>query len=104
MLRESFFTEHFILIYGILLQTDYFGSVLKGDAGNPSLLYKFTSGTFDQPYRTATGFSTPLPETIISFPCMIAFAGTKILSDPAIVNPLRTRKGSQPKSINLSAA
>ena len=43
-------------------------SVLKGDAGNPSLLNKVGNAALPQPYRTATGFLIVLLDTIIQSP------------------------------------
>ena len=46
-------------IYFLPTVTPGQSSVRKGEAGKPSLLYKFTSsGLSAQPYRSATGFST----------------------------------------------
>ena len=77
---------------GMSVYTVYQLSVLKGDAGNPSALYKLaSSGLSAHAYRTATGFFT-------AFACIqppyypvsdYALAQTNFLSAPAIANDFR---------------
>lgn len=53
----------------------YIYLVVKGDAGKPSLLYKFApEGLSAQAYRTFIGLETCLFHTITVFPLIIALA------------------------------
>lgn len=60
-------------------------SVLNDDDGRPAPLKRFGSAVFDHANLTAVGFGTLSLETRIVLPSMVAVAGTKVLSLPAIV-------------------
>lgn len=60
--------------YSMVLKNIYQSSVLKGDAGKPSALYKQASGFIAQAYLTATGTGTFLQLTITLLPVIIASA------------------------------
>src|SRR5438094_886793 len=64
-------------------------SVLNGDAGKPSLLYKFgLTGLSAHAYLTQIGLATSSFQTIILLPSNFAFAQTNFLSAPATANSL----------------
>src|SRR5439155_1823422 len=50
-------------------------SVRNGDAGRSASLYSDVTGSFAQPYLTATGFFTASDQTITSRPSIFASAG-----------------------------
>ena len=65
-----FIKNHQIVILNLILNSyflilNYLSFVRKGEAGNPSLLYKLASaGLSAHAYRTATGSETALLQTI----------------------------------------
>src|SRR5687768_2882816 len=64
-------------------------SVLKGDAGKPSLLYRFGfTGLSAQAYLTYIGSVTSSFHTITLSPSIFALAQTNFLSAPAMANSL----------------
>src|SRR3989337_1622123 len=74
------------IFFHVLSLSNYL-SVLNGDAGSPSLLYKFgLTGLSAQAYRTCNGFCTSSFQTIILSPSIFALAQTNFLSAPAITN------------------
>src|SRR5436190_9910214 len=65
-------------------------SVLKGEAGNSSLLYNVACGLLPQAYRTTAGLLIPAAETTIEFPSIFALAQTNFLSAAAIAKPFNS--------------
>jgi len=60
-------------------------TVVNGEGGNPSLLYKFApSGLSAHAYLTVTGLLISSLHAVTLLPLMIAFAHTNFLSGEAI--------------------
>src|SRR5690606_39986408 len=78
-------------------------SVLKGDAGSPSLLYKLApSGLSAHAYLTATGLSTSSLHTTTVLPSIFASAHTNCLSLLAIANCLCGSPPLAPQHLPIS--